>query len=96
VDNDHPYDEGTIQALLLDYVNHRQPRLLSIHKSLDSGQRLNDFDLEFLEDSISRWDTLRPLIERHPEYKPLVVKNIKLISEISEHALNNERHPHKL
>jgi hypothetical protein len=87
----HPNDEGTLQALLFDYVNHRQPRLLHIHESLEAGERINELDLDFLNESVSRWDTLRPLIERHPEHQQLVAKNIHLIAMISEKALLNEQ-----
>ena len=90
---EHPYDQGTIQALLLDYVNHRQPRLLHIHEALLNGELLNDLDLQFLEETVARWDSLRPLIDRHPEYQELIAKNIQLISEISAHAIDNEQHP---
>jgi hypothetical protein len=84
-------DLGVITALLTRFETQRLPILLELKEKVDSGQPLNDADLEFLERIFDDARTTIPKLEKHPEMHQLMARAIRLYEEITTRALENEK-----
>jgi len=83
-------DTGVITELL-DRFNHlHYPRVCDIKSRLDDGKLLQQADIDFLIRVIASSQNMRGLVERNPEYKPLVAKISHFYYEIIEEAVQNE------
>ena len=83
-------DSGMIQVLAERFENQRLPRVLFIKEKVDKGGVLDEFDIEFLEQVFEDANTIKPLLDRHPEWQPLAARMVHLYKEITEIALKNE------
>lgn len=83
-------DSGMIQVLAERFEKQRLPRALSIKEKVDKGGVLDEFDIEFLEQVFEDANTIKPLLDRHPEWQPLAMRMVHLYKEITETALKNE------
>jgi hypothetical protein len=83
-------DSGMIQVLAERFENQRLPRVLSIKEKVDKGGVLDEFDIEFLEQVFEDANTIKPLLDRHPEWQPLAARMVHLYKDITETALKNE------
>lgn len=84
-------DEGVIAVLVERFNKERLPRLLRLKEKVDSGKKLDDYDITFLEEVFKDANQSIPLGDRHPEYHELVAKVIRLYHDITEQALKNEQ-----
>ena len=84
-------EAGTIQVLLQQLNDVRLPRALDLKKKVDRGEKLDDYDLDFLETVLADATSAQGLVAKHPEFKVLVGKLIGLYSEITSKALENEQ-----
>jgi hypothetical protein len=84
-------EAGTIQVLLQRLNDIRLPKALDLKKKVDQGEKLDNYDLEFLESVLSDATRAQGLISKHPEFKPLVGKLIGLYGEITTKGLENEQ-----
>ena len=84
-------DAGVIATLMERHEKYRLPRLLDIKSNVDSGAKLNDAEIAFLEEVVADIDKIGPLIERHPEYQSLFSRVTDLYKEITARALENEK-----
>ncbi|WP_455235268.1 hypothetical protein [Thiogranum longum] len=84
-------DAGIIQVLAERFETQRLPRVLSIQEKVDAGGTLDKFDIEFLEEVFQDANTIKPLLDEHPEWQPLAAKMIALYKHITEKALENEK-----
>ncbi len=84
-------DAGVIQALLKRFDEQRLPRALELKAKVDGGKPLEQFEVNYLEDILNDLRTIKGLVDRHPEYEPLVVKGMQLYTEITTKALQNEQ-----
>ena len=51
---------------------------------------LDKFDIEFLEQVFEDANTIKPLLDRHPEWQELAAPMVHLYKEVTETALKNE------
>ena len=84
-------DAGTIQAMLQRLNDFRIPRALDLKKKVDRGEKLDNYDIEFLEQVLGDATNAQTLIAKHPELQPLVSKLTSLYSEITTKGLENEK-----
>ena len=84
-------DAGTVQVMLQRLNEHRLPRALDLKKKVDRGEKLDDYDLEFLETVLEDASGAKPLMSKHPELQTLVSKLVSLYSAITTKALENEQ-----
>jgi hypothetical protein len=84
-------DTGTIVALLHRLRTQRLPRALGIKAKVDAGNKLDDYDLAFLHEMAQDTGYIKPIFDRHPEYREISGRMIHLYYLISTRALANEQ-----
>jgi len=84
-------DGGILTALVVRLEKQRLPRMLELQQCVDEGNTLNEFDLEYLKNSIEETSKIKPLLDRHPEYQSLEMKLIGLYKDVSRKALQLEK-----
>ena len=89
--NESSQDAGLIAVLMERLEKQRLPRALSLKDKVDRGELLDDFDLAFLDEVLADANTIRPLLERHPEYQSLAARMLGLYKDITDKAMENEK-----
>ena len=84
-------EAGTIQVMLQRLDEFRLPKALDLKKKMERGEKLDRYDIEFLEEVLADASNARRLISKHPELQPLVGKLMGLYSEITTRGLENEQ-----
>lgn len=84
---------GTAYVLLMRLHNERLPRALELKQKVDRGERLSDYDQQYLKRVLSEADGVRRAANKLPEYHDLVKKMQTLYDEITSKALVNEQRP---
>ena len=91
--SDTSNDAGMIQVLLDRFNNQSLPRMLEIKAKAERGEKLNDYELEFLERALEGTRSASHMLQRHPEFTDLVARIMSLYKEIATKALANESKP---
>lgn len=65
--------------------------LNALKEKTDSGERLSDSDIEFLDTVIHDAQKAKPLMDRHPEWQAFCANVIHLYETITSKALDNEK-----
>lgn len=81
---------GALIALMRRGYKRRIPRLLRIKQSVDSGERLTDFQISYLSRVLEDATRAEAYVDHHPELQDIATKLVSLYHEITEQALKNE------
>ena len=84
-------EAGTIQVLLQRLNDFRLPKALDLKKKVDRGEKLDSYDIDFLETVLADATKAQELVSKHPEFKTLVSKLMTLYGEITTKGLENEQ-----
>ena len=86
-----PLDQPGVLAVVLErFQKQRLPRILDIKESVDRGETLDDFDIEFLEQVFEDTRQYEPFVDEHPEFQKLFATVAHLYHTIASEALDNE------
>ena len=88
---DESNDAGLIEVLVKRLEQQRLPKALALKEKVDRGEKLNEFDIQFLDDVFRDAQQVGGLVERNPEWQELATKMVGLYKEITDKALENEK-----
>jgi hypothetical protein len=91
VDEPKPEDIGLATVLLDRFEKWILPRALDIKARVDQGEKLDDLDIEFLENVLKDAKEIKPHVDRAPEYQHLYARAIGLFEEITKKGLEVEQ-----
>lgn len=83
-------DTGVILVMIQRFERQRLPRIIKIKERLDDGNRLTEFEIEYMSEALQDARSLLPYLDRHQEYKPLFARVIHYYKVIADKALANE------
>lgn len=83
--------QGVTEALLERFEKQRLPRLLGLKADVDRGSKLQDTDLDFLEEVLVDARQNAHVIAELPGCQSLFAQVVHLYNEIMTRALENER-----
>jgi hypothetical protein len=84
-------DAGLIAVLMERLEKQRLPRALSLKEKVDRGELLDEFDLAFLDEVFADTNSIKPLLDRHPEYQSIAARMVGLYKAITDKAMENEK-----
>lgn len=85
-------DKMVLEALFERFEKQRLPRLLDIDKKLEQGNKLDKYDIEFLDEVFS--DTKQNdhyMDDADDKLKGIFMKVLSLYGDITDKALENEK-----
>lgn len=82
-------DTAIIQVILDRFEKYRLPRIMEIKEKTDNGETLNEFEIAFLSEAIHDARSLLPVMDRHPEYEPLLSRVIHYYKLVCDQAVAN-------
>jgi hypothetical protein len=91
IDESKPDDAGLAVVLIERFEHWILPRVLEIKAKVDRGEKLADFDLDFLENVLKDAEEIKPHVDRAPEYQSLYTRAISLYGEITQKAVEAEQ-----
>jgi hypothetical protein len=86
-------DLGIATALMTTFTTQRLPRVLGLKQKVERGERLEDWDIEFLHEIFEGAGQMKPMVDRLPEFQEVYARATLLYREITEKALDNEKGP---
>ncbi|RKZ93034.1 MAG: hypothetical protein DRQ43_08490 [Gammaproteobacteria bacterium] len=85
-------DKAMIEVLLKRMDKQRLPRLIDIREKLEQDQKLDSYDLEFLDEVLNDTRKNEHYVKNaDDDLKTLFMKVVSLYKEIMEKALENEK-----
>ena len=83
-------DKGTAQVLMVRLESQRLPRALKLKEKVDRGERLTEFDTQFLKQATQEGREARKLAQKLPQYQEVVNRMAALYEEIARKGAENE------
>lgn len=83
-------EDGVIVVLLERMRTQRLPRAISIKERVERGERLDNFDIQFLQEVFDDSRHLQSKWDAHPELHQIISQVIGIYHEITRLALENE------
>lgn len=87
---DNSKDLGVVTTILERFAKQTLPKVYEIKKRVDSGDRLDQWDIDYLRQLAERTEEIKPLVDRNPQYQEMYVQAVHLYKDITEKALVNE------
>jgi len=84
-------DKGTAQVLMMRLESQRMPRALKLKEKVDRGERLSEFDVQFLKQATQEGREARKLAQKLPQYQEVVNRMAALYDEITRKGAENEQ-----
>lgn len=91
IDKSKLENTGLAVVLIERFEHWILPRVLDIKARVDQGERLADYDVEFLEDLLKETQEVKRHVDRAPEYQALFARAVGLYGEITKKGLENEQ-----
>ena len=85
-------DVPLFYSLIERHEKLHMPIIRSIEKKTNSGNKLNEFEIDFLLQTFCDMQKIQPIFKEHPEYQTLFSRFADLCKYISTKALDNETH----
>ncbi len=82
---------GVLMAVMKRSYGRRIPRLMRIKEAVDNGEKLTDYQINFLSKALRDAAGMEPHFNRHPELQAIATKTVSLYHDITEQALENEQ-----
>ena len=83
-------DAGVLTVLMERLEKRRLPRALAIKEKVDRGERLEEWDTDYLKKIIADAQQALGLIDKYPNYQDLYARVADLYEDITRKALENE------
>ena len=84
-------DKGVAQVLLMRLEAERLPYALKLKDKVDRGERLSDYDTQFLKRAVTEGREARTLAAKLPQYQEIVNRMAALYEEITRKGAENEQ-----
>lgn len=85
-------EEGLAYTSFERFEQFRLPRALEIKERIDSGEKLTDNDIAFLEQVMQDAEEMKRLVQDQPEYEQFCARAVGLYQGITKKAPENEQH----
>jgi predicted acylesterase/phospholipase RssA len=82
---------GIAMAILDCFEKQTLPRLLWIKGKVDSGELLNDGNIQFLEHQLQNANNVKGRIDKYPEWQNLYASAVNIYGKIIAKALENQQ-----
>ncbi|MGZ8244586.1 hypothetical protein [Methylomagnum sp.] len=89
--NESLKDLGVATALMNHFTTQRLPRVLALRDKVERGERIADWDIEFLYELFEGAGQVKLMVDRLPEYQEVYARAASLYKEIADKALANEK-----
>jgi len=86
----HVVINGALTALMLNFKQHHLPVSLQILERVEKGERLGDWEFEFMENVIQEANRIKPVIDQHEDFQSVYAGAVHLYQRITSKALENE------
>ncbi len=83
-------DRGIYMAILLRFEKYTLPRTIEIKEKVEQGEKLEDYDIDFLKKVLSNIQRYKYLIDKNPEFYDIESRAIWMYTQIIDLALKNE------